>query len=177
MKSSKVAYRYAKSLLEIAAEQGKTDSVLGDMNFLLEINKESRDFEMLIQSPIVNSDKKNVIFEIIFEQFEAVSMAFLKLITKNGREGLLPEIAEAFAALVRESKGIVSVSLISAAPLDASTKDAITKKVQGLVSGQLAIEEKIDESLIGGFVVRMGDTQIDASVASQFNKLKQRLTR
>jgi F-type H+-transporting ATPase subunit delta len=104
-------------------------------------------------------------------------MAFLKLITKNGREGLLPEIAEAFAALVRESKGIVSVSLISAAPLDASTKDAITKKVQGLVSGQLEIEEKIDESLIGGFVVRMGDTQIDASVASQFNKLKQRLTR
>jgi F-type H+-transporting ATPase subunit delta len=177
MKSSKVASRYAKALLEIAIEQGKVDSVLGDMKFLLEINKESRDFEMLIQSPIVNPDKKIAIFELIFEQFEEVSMAFLKLITKNRREDVMPEIAEAFSALVMDHKGIVAVSLISATPLDAETKAAITKKVQGMVSGQLEIEERIDESLIGGFIVRMGDTQIDASVSSQFNKLKQLLTR
>ncbi len=177
MKSSKVASRYAKSLLEIAIEQNNIDSVLGDMNFLLEINGESRDLELLIQSPIVKADKKIEIFERIFEQFEGISLAFIRLITKNGREGLLPEIAEAFSALVKEYKGIVPVSLVSAAPLDAKTKDMITAKVQALVNGQLEIEEKIDPSLIGGFIVRMGDTQIDASVASQFNNLKQRLTR
>lgn len=177
MKSSKVASRYAKSLLEIAIEQNKIDSVLGDMQFLTEINNESRDLELLIQSPIVNPDKKVEIFERIFEQFESVSMAFVKLITKNGRESLLPQIADAFQAMVKEHKGIVPVSLISASPLDAKTKEMITNKVQTLVSGQLEIEEKIDPALIGGFVVRMGDTQIDASVASQFNNLKQRLTR
>lgn len=177
MKNSKVASRYAKSLLEIAIEQNKIDSVLGDMNFLLEINGESRDLELLIQSPIVKADKKIEIFEKIFEQFEDISLAFIRLITKNGREGVLPEIAEAFKALVKEHKGIVPVSLISAAPLDAKTKDMITTKVQTLVNGQLEIEEKIDPTLIGGFIVRMGDTQIDASVASQFNNLKQRLTR
>lgn len=177
MKSSKVASRYAKSLLEIAIEQNKIDSVLGDMQFLTEINNESRDLELLIQSPIVKADKKIEIFERIFEQFEAVSMAFVKLITKNGRESLLPQIADAFQAMVKEYKGIVPVSLISASPLDAKTKEMITSKVQTLVSGQLEIEEKIDPALIGGFVVRMGDTQIDASVASQFNNLKQRLTR
>ena len=89
----------------------------------------------------------------------------------------MPQIAEAFIALVKEHKGIVPVSLISARPLDAKTKEMITSKVQAMVSGQLEIEEKIDESIIGGFIVRMGDTQIDASVASQFNNLKQRLTR
>ena len=177
MKSSKVASRYAKSLLEIAIEQNKIDSVLGDMQFLTEINNESRDLELLIQSPIVNPDKKVEIFERIFEQFETVSMAFVKLITKNGRESLLPQIADAFQAMVKEHKGIVPVSLISASPLDAKTKEMITNKVQTLVSGQLEIEEKIDPALIGGFIVRMGDTQIDASVASQFNNLKQRLTR
>ena len=83
MKSSKVASRYAKSLLEIAIEQNKIDSVLGDMKFLLEINNESRDLELLIQSPIVNSDKKIDIFEKIFEQFEEVSMAFLRLIEER----------------------------------------------------------------------------------------------
>lgn len=177
MKSSKVAYRYAKSLLELAIEQKKIDSILGDMNFLLEINNESRDLELLIQSPVVKADKKIEIFEKIFEQFEDVSMAFLRLITKNGRESVLPEIAQAFDSLVKEHKGIVPVTLVSATKLDDKTKGQIMSKVEGMVTGKLEVEEKIDESIIGGFIVRMGDTQIDASVLRQFNNLKQRLTR
>ena len=101
MKSSKVASRYAKSLLEIAIEQKNIDSVLGDMMFLLEINNQSKDLELLIQSPIVKADKKIEIFEKIFEQFEEVSKSFVRLITKNGRENLLPEIATSFDALVK----------------------------------------------------------------------------
>ena len=69
------------------------------------------------------------------------------------------------------------MTLVSAAPLDAKTKDAIVAKVQSGVNGTLEITEVIDEELIGGFMVKMGDVQVDASVASQFNNLKQRLTR
>lgn len=177
MKSTKAASRYAKSLLEIAIEQKKIDSVLGDMNFLLQTSQDSRDFELLIASPIINSSKKIEIFEKLFEQFEDVSMSFVKLITKNGRENILPEIAASFEAQAKEFKGIVPVTLVSAAPLSAGVKDQIVAKVQQSVKGQLEIEEKIDESLIGGFVVRMGDTRIDASIANQFSNLKQRLTR
>ncbi len=177
MKSSKVASRYAKSLLEIAIEQKNIDSVLGDMMFLLEINNQSKDLELLIQSPIVKADKKIEIFEKIFEQFEEVSMSFVRLITKNGRENLLPEIATSFDALVKEHKGIVPVTLISAKKLDDQTKKSILDKVSSSVEGTIEVNEILDESLIGGFVVRMGDTQIDASISSQFNNLKQRLTR
>lgn len=177
MKSTKVATRYAKALLETAIEQKKVDSILGDMQFLLQANKETRDFELLIGSPIVKGDKKIEIFEKVFEQFEDATMSFVKLVTENGREALLPQIAESFEAQVKEYKGIVPITLISAKALDTNTKDAILAKVQGAVNGQLEVEEKIDESLIGGFMVRMGDNQIDASVASQLNKLKQRLTR
>lgn len=177
MKSSKVASRYAKSLLEIAIEQKNIDSVLGDMMFLLEINNQSKDLELLIQSPIVKADKKIEIFEKIFEQFEEVSKSFVRLITKNGRENLLPEIAISFDALVKEHKGIVPVTLISAKKLDDQTKKSILDKVSSSVEGTIEVNEILDESLIGGFVVRMGDTQIDASISSQFNNLKQRLTR
>ncbi|MCH2229720.1 MAG: ATP synthase F1 subunit delta [Crocinitomicaceae bacterium] len=177
MKSTKVASRYAKSLLEIAIEQKKIDSILGDMNFLLNTNNETRDFENLIASPIVNADKKIEIFEKVFEQFEDLSMSFVKLITKNGREAHLPAIAQSFSDQVKEFKGIVPVTIVSAAPLNGETKEKIVAKVEGSVKGQLEIEEKIDESLIGGFVVRMGDMQIDASISSQFNNLKQRLAR
>ena len=177
MKSSKVASRYAKSLLEIAIEQKNIDSVLGDMMFLLEINNQSKDLELLIQSPIVKADKKIEIFEKIFEQFEEVSKSFVRLITKNGRENLLPEIATSFDALVKEHNGIVPVTLISAKKLDDQTKKSILDKVSSSVEGTIEVNEILDESLIGGFVVRMGDTQIDASISSQFNNLKQRLTR
>lgn len=177
MKSTKVASRYAKSLLEIAIEQKNVDSVLGDMKFLLQTNNETRDFELLVASPIINADKKIEIFEKIFDQFEAVSMNFVKLITKNGREDFLPEIARSFEAQVKEYKGIVPITIITASALDNATRTKIVAKVQESVKGQLEIEEKIDASLIGGFMVRMGDMQIDASIANQFNNLKQRLTR
>ena len=99
------------------------------------------------------------------------------MITKNGRENLLPEIATSFDALVKEHKGIVPVTLISAKKLDDQTKKSILDKVSSSVEGTIEVNEILDESLIGGFVVRMGDTQIDASISSQFNNLKQRLTR
>ena len=177
MKSTKVATRYAKSLLELAIEQDKIDSILGDMNFLLTTNNETREFERLIASPIVNTDKKIEIFEKVFEQFEDISMSFVKLITENRRESHLPAIAQSFSDQVKEFKGIVPMTITSAVPLDSSTREKIVAKIQASVKGQLEIEEKIDESLIGGFVVRMGDMQIDASVSNQFNNLKQRLAR
>ena len=177
MKGTKVAARYAKALLELAVERKTVDSVLGDMQFLLQVNNEARDFELLIASPIVKADKKLEIFKQVFEQFEELTMSFVELITKNGREAYLPAIAEAFEAQVKEHKGILPMTLVSAAALDAKTKDAIVAKVQSGVNGTLEITEVIDEELIGGFMVKMGDVQIDASVASQFNNLKQRLTR
>lgn len=177
MKSTKVASRYAKSLLELAVEQNKIDSILGDMKFLLETNESTRDFELLVASPIIKADMKIAVFEKVFEQFEELTMSFIRLITKNGRESFLPMIAKEFEAQVKAHKGIIPMTLVTATALDAGTKDKIINKVQGSVKGQLEVTEVIDESLMGGFIVKMGDTQIDASVASQFNNLKQRLTR
>lgn len=177
MKSTKVASRYAKSLLELAIEQNKVDAILGDMNFLLQTNADTRDFELLIASPIVKADTKIDIFEKVFDQFEELTMSFIKLITSNRRESYLPVIAREFEAQVKAYKGIIPMTLISATPLDSSTKKSILSKMEGSVNGTLEVTEVIDESLIGGFIVKMGDMQVDASVASQFNNLKQRLTR
>lgn len=177
MKSTKVASRYAKSLLELAIDQKKVDSVLADMQFLLQTNNSSRDFELLLSSPIINSAKKISVFELIFEQFEEMTMSFIKLITKNRRESMLAVIAEEFNRQVKEYKGIVPITIVSARPLDDETRKKIVSKVKSSVDGELEITEEVDESLIGGFMVKMGDTRIDASILSQFNNLKQRLTR
>lgn len=177
MKNTAAASRYAKALLELAVEQNKVDSVAGDMNYFAQAVQGSHDLELLLASPIINSDKKISIFEKVFEQFEELTMAFMRLIIKNRREDILPVIAASFDSQVKDHKGISPVTIVSAKTLDPSTKDLILSKVSGLISGTPEVTEQIDESLIGGFVVKLGDRQLDASVVSQLNNLKQRLTR
>lgn len=177
MKSSKASIRYAQALLEIALEKNNLESVNGDMDYLRTVNAENRDFELMLTSPIIKADKKVAIFREIFGEFEEVSMAFIELITKNGREGLLPEIAESFISLVRKNKGITPVTIVSAVKLDGAVRQQILDKIEADTKGTLEVTEEIDPSLIGGFIVKMGDKRIDASVASKLSQLKQELTR
>ena len=90
---------------------------------------------------------------------------------------MLPAIAASFDMLVKDHRGIVPVTIITASKMDSETRDALLTKIKSSVKGELELTERIDESLIGGFLVEMGDIQIDATVLNQFNNLKQRLTR
>ncbi len=177
MKSSKIAKRYAKSLLELSIENNVVDAVLDNMKTLSATVSESREFELLLASPVVSASKKIEIFNQIFGSFEKVAKLFIELITKNGREVYLKEIANAYQDQVNEYKGITPVTIVSAVALDDTTKATILAKVKEVVSGTLEVSEKIDPSLLGGFIVQMDDKQIDASVASKLSQLKQRLTR
>jgi len=99
------------------------------------------------------------------------------MVTKNGRENLIMFIAHSFEAQLKSHRGIVPVTIISARKLEDATRDKIVAKIQKSVDGTPELTEKIDESLIGGFIVRMGDKQIDASVSSQLMRLKQELVK
>jgi F-type H+-transporting ATPase subunit delta len=90
---------------------------------------------------------------------------------------MLDDIAMAYQSLLKAHQGIVPVTIYSARPLNSVTRDALVKKIGGAVQGKPEVTEVIDESLIGGFIVRMDDKQVDASVSTQFKNLKQRLTR
>ncbi|MCC6702784.1 MAG: ATP synthase F1 subunit delta [Fluviicola sp.] len=177
MKSSKVATRYAQALIELSIEQNNLEAISADMNYFTEVCEANRDFEVMLESPIVKADKKIAVINAIFEQFHPLSKSFAELITRNGREAMLPQIAIAFSDLLKAHNGILPITLVSAKPLADSVKKSILAKVQGSVEGKLEVTELIDEALVGGFIVRMGDFQIDASVASQLGQLKQRLTR
>lgn len=177
MKGTKAASRYAKALLELSIDLKKVDQVAGDMNFLMETFRETAEFQSFLNSPVVKSDKKIEIFHQIFEQFELETMKFVELVIKNRKESILPEIARSFDEQVKAFKGIIPIKLISAVPLNNATREEILSKVRANIKGELEVTEVLDADLIGGFIVRMGDVQIDASVSNQFNNLKQRLTR
>lgn len=173
MKGSKVASRYAKALLDLSIEQNVDGKVQDDMSQLVHLCEESRDLENLINSPIVDRRKKLEIFKTLFEgKMDKVSMSFMNLIIKNSREDLLPAIATSYVSLYKRHKGIVEVHLTSAAPLEKAAKDKILAKIKGIVDGEIELHESVDPELIGGFVVRIDDKQVDASIASQLTNLK-----
>ncbi len=176
MKQTKAAIRYATSLLELSLEKVNLDQVAANMKYFSDTVAENRDLALMLTNPIIDGAKKTEIFKLIFGQFEALTVSFFDLVTKNGREGILPEIAAAFEAKVKEHKGIVTVELITAVALDEATKTKILAKVDASLKGTLEVTETIDPSIIGGFIIKMGDKQIDGSISNQLNNLKQRLT-
>jgi len=174
MKGTIVASRYAKSLLELSIEKNNLDKINDDMVQLSEVCEESRDLVNLLNNPVVNSDKKANVFDKLFKgKFDELSLSFIQLINKNKREDILPNIAQSFTQLYKAHKHILDVNLISATPLEESVKSKIIEKIKAKYSDYtINLIEKIDPSLIGGFIVKIGDKQIDSSIASQLTNLK-----
>lgn len=174
MKGTIVASRYAKSLLDLSIEKNILDKVNTDMVQLSEVCAESKELISVLNNPTINSDKKSDIFSALFKgKIEDVSLDFINLITKHSRESLIPTIAQSFTKLYKTHNNILDVELISAVALDEATKSKIMDKVKSHFDGAtIQLTEKIDASILGGFIVKIGDKQIDSSVASQLTNLK-----
>ncbi|MCC5923505.1 MAG: ATP synthase F1 subunit delta [Crocinitomicaceae bacterium] len=176
MKGTKVAVRYAQSLIELSEERNASDAVMKDMKLIIDTVNENRELTVFLNNPIIKADKKTDVLSKIFTSFDELTLAFIRLITKNNRESLLPVIAKEYIAKLKALRGIVPVTLTSAASLAEDVKDNIISKLQKDVEGKLEVTERIDPALIGGFVFRMGDVQIEASIARQLSELRNILT-
>jgi len=173
MKSNKSAVRYATALLELAIEHNKVELIEADILHLLSIANEAHDFQVFLNSPLINIDKKIAVIKEIFKDFNQTTLDFLALVTNNGREGVMIDIAKQFISKLKAHRGIVPITIVSAQQLEEGTKASILSKISAAITGTPEITEQIDAALIGGFIVRMGDHQIDASVANQLKRLKQ----
>lgn len=175
MAGAKSAVRYAKALLELAIESKKIDIIESDINVLLNTSEETRDLNIFLSSPLIKADKKVSIIQEIFKNFDKKTLDFLSLVIKNGRDRIILEIAKSFQNQLKDYRGIVTVEVISACKLSQKAVEAIGNAIQSQVKGKIDLIKKIDPNLIGGFQVRMGDYQIDASISSSLNKIKQEL--
>jgi len=167
MPNPRLAHRYAKSILDLAIEKGQLEKVYADMLYLQQLTKASREFLNLLKSPVVTADKKqSVINAVIGNNVGELTSAFTKLLVAKGREGGLPEIITAFVQQYKTKKGIYIVKLTTASPVSEDLKNAIINQVKKTsVMQNIELEEKVDPSIIGGFVLQAGDKLIDASIS------------
>lgn len=175
MAGTKSAIRYAKALLDLAVESNKLDVVEQNMTLLIQTSEETRDLSVFLNSPLIKADKKIAIIHEIFKSFDKITIDFLSLVINNGRDRIILTIAQDFLDLVKIHKGIISVEITSAVELNAKTREILTKQIEKQHKGKIDLIEKINPDLIGGFLIRMGDYQIDASLSGSINKIKQEL--
>lgn len=174
MADQRVAARYAKSLLDLGKEMGTLSAVKADMDLLSKTMAGSRDLRLLLRNPIVKHDKKLAILTAIFGgKVSEMTLRFFAILTSKNRESAIEGIGPEFLAQYNSLQGIQSAEVTSAMALTPAARaeiQALVTKQTGLTDVQLT--EKVDPELIGGFVLRVGDNQIDDSVRTSLRKLR-----
>lgn len=173
MHDTRSAIRYAKSLFQLAIERGELDKAYADMLLLQQTINENNDLANMLKSPIIKPGSKEEIMRLIFgEKIGELCAAFLYLIIRKKREMHIPQIARSFTNLYLENNGIEEALLITAFKPDEDFRNKIIQLVEKKSHQKVQLEERIDPSVIGGFILRFGNREIDTSVSSEFRLLR-----
>ena len=174
MPNPRLATRYAKSLVGLSIEQGQLENVFADMQWLQKLIKDNRDFLNLLRSPIIKPDKKQKIMEAVLGgKINNITFSFIRLLIAKGRESNLPEIITSFINQYKAHKNIHTVKLTTATPLNDDLKNEIVAQIKKTTDMQnIELETKVNEDLIGGFVLQTGDQLIDASIAYDLKQIE-----
>jgi F-type H+-transporting ATPase subunit delta len=173
MKNPKVSYRFAKALLDLAKEQKVIDAVKADVQVVINALTESEDLRVLCASPVIKPKIKESLMEQIFaKSISDISLKFIQLVIRHRREHNLKEILERYVSLYLVEKGIVTATITTSIALDNTLKSEFTTMVKGLTKKEVELEEKVDPDIIGGYILRVGDLEMNASLSGKLNRLK-----
>lgn len=175
MSDVKVASRYAKSLLELAVEKNILEEVMKDVKQFLSIASENRELVLALKSPIINSDKKlSILKAVMGTGTQSLIMIFFDLVTRKNRANVLVETFKEFEKQYNAQKGIQVAEVTTTFALTDELRSKfiqIVKEISGLEQVQLV--ENINPELIGGFILKVNDKQLDDSISSKLRKLRQ----
>tara|TARA_B110000046_G_C12863647_1_gene342952 strand:- start:12 stop:569 length:558 start_codon:yes stop_codon:yes gene_type:complete len=173
MITSKITTRYAKSLLDLAIEKNQLKECYNDLIAIDTLCSDSSDFSLMLKSPIINTSKKLTIIKSLFEKkLTKTTYLFIELITKKKRESLLHAISKNFIELYKLHHKIITASVTTTTPLEKDVKDKVISFVKNKTDNDVELIEEINQDIIGGAIIKVGDFQIDDSVRKQLKELK-----
>jgi len=177
MSEIRIATRYAKSLIELSALQGSLDAVYNDMLLISDAFQNSRELVLAMKSPIIKSDKKLSILSAIFKsKVNTLTFSFFELLAKKNRSANFFDISKAFLEQYQVLKGIQKAQVFTASKIDDALRQQFIKMVEEKTGKKAEIEEFVKQELIGGYILRIGDLQYDASVKSKLQQIKKNFT-
>lgn len=172
MKGTRAAQRYAKAILELAKDQNVSEVVNNDMESISQTITASDELQDVLASPVVKADlKKNALREI-FKDAHPLTLGAFDILLENNRIIILKAVAQKYNELYNELNNIQVATVTTAIPLDASLEAKIQDKIKELTGNSATIKNITDPAIIGGFILRIGDLQYNASVARSLKDLK-----
>ncbi|NER13219.1 ATP synthase F1 subunit delta [Leptobacterium flavescens] len=172
MAGTRAAIRYAKAVLSLAQDQKVTDAVNDDMKSIAKSFAENEDLRAILQSPVIKSADKRASLKETFSNTHNITEGLLNILVDNKRIGILGAVAEKYSFLYDQLNGKEVAYVTTAVPLSGELEKKVLAKVKDLTGNEVSIENKIDESIIGGFILRVGDLQYNASIANKLSSLK-----
>lgn len=178
MAESRAASRYVKSLLGLAVEQGALEQVHNDMLLFGRVCEENRSFVLMLKNPVIKHAKKRDILQKLFVgKVHSLTMAIFDIITRKNREALLPAIASEFHQAYNVYKNISKATVTTAIPIDNELRSQFETMVKSISKkDKVELKENVDKEMIGGFILNVGDKQIDASIKNKLKMLKVKLS-
>jgi F-type H+-transporting ATPase subunit delta len=167
--------RYATALFELAEESGRIDAVAQDLSSFAEIMSESEDLSRLVSSPAISRDDQSKAMAAVLEKAGADDLVkkFIGVVAGNGCLFALPAIIERFMADLAARRGEVSAEVVSAVSLDGKLENEVRSAIAKVAgSDKISLSMRVDPSLIGGLVVRVGSRMIDTSIKTKLNRLE-----
>lgn len=169
---SRAAIRYAKAILDIAQTSGKADAVNNDMTSIVTAVAESTELKDFLSSPVIKMDVKKSAVSEIFSSVQAETNSLFHLLFENKRFEILASIATEYNRLFDESNGVEVAKVTTAFPITPELEIKVLAKIAEFSNKKITIENIVDSTIIGGFILRVGDKQYNASVANKLSELK-----
>jgi len=176
MSGSRAAIRYAKAVLSLATDNKSAEAVNSDMKSITNAIAQSEDLNQMLQSPVVRSSDKKAVLTSVFKSANVATANLIDTLISNKRLALLNDVAASYTELYDQMRGTQVATVTTAIPLTADLKTKVLAKVKELTGKEAEVENIIDESILGGFILRVGDIQYNASIANKLDKLKREFT-
>ena len=166
--------RYATALFELARDQNSVDAVKADLDKFDAMLSESADLKRLVRSPVFAADAQLKALSAVLDKagISGVAANFLKVLTNNRRLFAVTDVIRAFGALVAKFKGEASAEVTVAEPLSDKNLDALKTALKQVSGKNVTLNVKVDPSIIGGLVVKLGSRMVDSSLRTKLNSIK-----
>ena len=176
MNESRISIRYAKALFQSALEKKILDRVNQDMILVLSLCKVP-ELKELLSNPVIRPSKKTeVLHSVLGKDLNPLSLSLIDLVVRNGRERYIPAIARVFVHDTKEHNGITESVLTTAVKIDTEIRNQVSDLIEKIFKTKVDLKENIDDSIIGGFILKVEDNYIDASLRNKLRKIRAELT-
>jgi F-type H+-transporting ATPase subunit delta len=169
-----LAARYAAALFDLADEKKQLDQVAADLGSLKTAIADSSDLRRLIRSPVLSRADQSRALAAVLEKAGSADLVrrFVGLVAQNRRLFVLPDMIDAYLSQLAERRGEVTAEVVSARPLSDAQRDAVAQALRKAVGGKVAVDSRVDPTLIGGLVVKVGSRLIDSSLRTKLQRIQ-----